>query len=284
MLCAYLNANYDFKNYLTAYLVPGQDTRIYIRCESGFLSLDAPLQFNHDFAEEVMRVSAVFENCNDLDATESARFDNIIDDTFQWNDNDGSGDEINSYKAQYISAVDDFHLAEIIPRKSWDTIDEEAELNEDTIDLKFVDNYWQAAYILKATAIENIDGNLSFSWRSGLMAFALELYDIVAIRHDSGDGVINYTPVFISEISYNLDDFTVDITARLYFSATFDERIASIEPRLTTTLSKDYPPITPTAVGTTGGYGSASDYKERRYPNYDYLGDAQYSRNGLDII
>lgn len=282
MMVAYLNANTDFSNYLTAYIINEKPNRIYIRCEAGYFKLDKPLEYDHFLGEEVMRVQAVFENCNDIYSDTSASFDNIVVDSFSWNETDN--DEINAYKAKFTSAVNDFHVSEIISRKSWDTIDQEAELNEEEVDLKFVDNYWQAAYILKATAIENIDGNIPFTWRSGISGFMLEMGDVVAIRHDSGDGVIRYTPVWINSVSYNLNDFTTEIEAKLYLSSSFDLRVQPVDPFLTVTLNPNFFPGTPEAIGTSGGYGIASDLKERTYPNYEWIRDSRYSPQGEDLM
>lgn len=282
MLTAHLNANPDFANYLTAYIIPSYLNRIYIRCEAGYLELDEPLEYDHFLAEQVMRVQAVFENCNDLFADNSATLDNIVIDSFSWNETNQDND-INAYTATYTSAVDDFHLAKIIPRTSWDTIEQEAELNEEELDLKFVDNYWQAAYITKSHAIENIDGNLPFTWRTGLSGFMLEMGDVVAVRHDTGEGALKYTPVWIKSISYDLDTFTTSITGMLYLSAAWDHRVQPVEPILTATLNPDYPPFAPEALGSSGGISIASESRPLPYPDYPWLGkDPRYSPDGID--
>lgn len=283
MMTAHLNANPDFSNYLTAYVVPNKPNRIYIRCEAGYLQLKSQLEYEHFLGDEVMRVQAVFENCNDLFADSSASFDNIVVDSFSWNDNTQE-DDINAIKGIYTSAVDDFHVANIISRTSWDTIDQEAELNEEDLDLKFVDNYWQAAYLVKTHAIENIDGNLTFNWRTGLSGFMLEMGDVVAVRHDSGDGALRYTPVWIKSISYDLKSFTTNIEGRLYLSAAWDERVQPIEPTLTTTLNPNFLPETPSALGTSGGIGDASPVKPYFYPRFPWWKNSRYSVNGEDLV
>lgn len=285
MMTAHLNANPDFSNYFTAYIADNKPNRIYIRCEAGYLELDRPLEYKHSVGDEVMRVTAVFENCNDLFSDSSASFDNIVVDSFTWNDISTQEDDINAVKANYTSAVNDFHVAQIISRTSWDTIDQEAELNETELDLKFVDNYWQAAYLTKVYAIENIDGNINFTWRSGLSGFMLEMGDVVAIRHDSGDGALRYTPVWISSISYNLNDFTATIEAKLYLSSAWDERVQPIEPYLTTTLNPNFLLETPAALGTSGGIGDASPIRRVCGDNnINWLSDARYSICGDDLI
>lgn len=284
MVTAHLNANPDFANYLTAYIVPTRPTRIYIRCEAGYLELKKPLEYVHSLGNEIMRVAAVFENCNDLFSDNSANFDNIIIDSFTWNDVQ-QDDDVNAIKGIFTSAVDDFHVANIISRTSWDTIDQEAELNEEELDLKFVDNYWQAAYLTKAYAIENIDGNLPFTWRTGLSGFMLELGDVVAVRHDSGDGALRYTPVWISSISYDISSFTTNIEGKLYLSSAWDERVQSIEPLLTTTLNPNFPPETPPALGSSGGTGAASPYSKICVNrDINWLNNARYSPCGDDLI
>jgi hypothetical protein len=61
MLMAFMNANLQFQEDLLAYSLPSEPNRIYIRCESGYLVLDSPLEFSHIVAEEVIRIQAVFE-------------------------------------------------------------------------------------------------------------------------------------------------------------------------------------------------------------------------------
>jgi hypothetical protein len=194
----------------------------------------------------------VFENCAEMTANTSAQFDNILEDSFTWNEE--QQEDINALTATYTSAVDDFQLATLMPRAAWDTIDLEGEITKDEIDLTFVDNYWQAAYLTKGEAIDRIDGNLYFSFKTGMAAMGLELGDVIAIRHDSGDGALNYTPAWVTEISLNLNDFTINIGAKLYLTAAFDYHVQPIEPRLPTALSPiAYPPVLPPPGGGGGG-------------------------------
>lgn len=284
MINAHLNANPDFSNYLTSYIIPTKPTRVYIRCEAGYLKLNTPLEFDHQLGEEVMRAAMIFENCNELNADTSSSFDNIIIDSFSWNDSGGDDDEINAYTALYTSAVDDFHVAKIIPRTSWDTIDLEGELNEEELDLKFVDNYWQAAYITKSTAIEKIDGNILFHWTTGISGFMLEMGDVVAVRHDSGNGVLRYTPIWIKSISFNLANLTTEIEGGLYLSGAWDQTVQGIDPVLTVSLNPDFVPFNPPEIGSTGGIGGASPLQGRVYPTYPYFRDSRYSPDGVDYI
>ena len=283
MLTAYLNANPEFNSYLTAYILDELPNRVWIRCEVGQLILDRAIEFDHSSAEEVMRVQMVFENCGDLDSTSSAQFDNIVADSFVWNDE--YNDEINAVSGKYTSAVDDFHLAELLPRAAWDTIELEGELNKEELDLRFVDNYWQAAYITKATAIEMIDGNLPFTWKSGLSALLLEMSDVVAVRHDSGDGVLNYLPVWITGTELAIDTFQVNLKGSLYFSSSFDFRVQPVEPLLTTTLNPDTASVPPT-LGTSGGSGTGSEprYNPKSADYYREFQTSIYSREGNDNI
>lgn len=286
MLLAFMNANVQFASYLTAYILPDNPTRINVRCESGYLVLNKALEYNHSRGEEVLRVQAVFENCNELTANQSAQFDNIISDTFAWNEDEE--DEINAISAKYTSAVDDFHITMLMPRAAWDTIDLEGELSKEEIDLTFVDNYWQAAYLAKNRAIDRIDGNLHFSFKTGILGSRLELGDVIAVRHDSGDGALNYVPVWVKTVELNLDDFTVKIGAKLYLTAAFDYHVQPIEPLLTTTLNAAlYPDSPPPTIGSGGGQGTGSDPIILR-PGHDYYrqfsGLGRYSPTGVDIV
>jgi hypothetical protein len=285
MLNAYFNANVQFQSYLTAFILPNDPTTIHIICESGYLICDKPLEFNHYTAEEVMRVQAVFENCGELTANSSAQFDNIIENTFKWNQDEQ--DEVNAITAKYTSAVDDFHYAILMPRAAWDTIDLEGELTKDELDLTFIDNYWQAAYVTKGEAIDRIDGNLHFSFDTDLLAMRLELGDVVAVRHDSGDGALNYTPVWVTSLKPNIDEFKVAVGAKLYLSAAFDFHVQPIEPLLTTTLNTTEQPVTPDTTGSNGGISTGTEPNVIR-PDHGYYGQfaglGKYSPTGVDLV
>jgi hypothetical protein len=285
MLCAYLNANVQFNSYLTATIYPHEPGRIWIQCESGYLVLNKALEYDHDIGEEVLRVQAVFENCSELTANTSAQFDNILEGTFKWNDNEK--EEVNALTAKYTSAVDDFHYAILMPRAAWDTIDLEGELTKEELDLTFVDNYWQAAYLTKGTAIERIDGNLHFTFDTDFTAIRLELGDVVAVRHDSGDGALNYTPVFITTLSTDLDAYKVSIGAQLYLSAAFDLHVQPIDPLLTTTLNPTDTTTAPPTTGTNGGISVSTEPNVVR-PDHKYYeqfsGLGKYSPTGVDLV
>lgn len=286
MLKEFLNANVQFAQYLTATIDPNNLAKIVIRCESGYLVLDKALEYSHAIGEEVLRVQAVFENCGELTANDSAQFDNIIENSFKWNEDEE--DEVNAVVAKYTSAVDDFHLTSIMPRAGWDTIDLEGELVKEELDLTFVDNYWQAAYLTKGQAIDRIDGNLHFSFSTTLLALQLELGDVVAVRHDSGDGALNYVPCWITKSSVNLNDFQVDLTCKLYLSAAFDYHVQPVEPLLTTTLNPNaFPGIVPDVTGSSGGTSVSTEPVVFRpdgeyYKQYAQLG--VYSPTGVDIV
>jgi hypothetical protein len=288
MIAAFLNANVQFHSYLTAFIRPTQPNRIVIRCESGSLIVDRPLQYDHFNGEEVMRVQAVFENCGELTANDSAQFDNIIADSFNWNEQDS--EEINAVTAKYTSAVDDFRASILMPRAAWDTIDLEGELAKEELDLTFVDNYWQAAYLAKGEAIDRIDGNIHFTFSTRLRdALGLELGDVVAVKHDSGDGALNYVPVWITKKGLNLDQFTIDLGAKLYLSAAFDYHVSPIDALLTTTLNtEDFPETLPDTLGSSGGVGGGTEPVIDR-PPHDYYSkfsglNGVYSPDGRDIV
>lgn len=286
MFTAFLNAHLQFKNYLTAYISPEDETKILIRCESGYLNLDAELEYVHKESEEVLRVQAVFENCGELTANKSARFDNIIQDSFKVASDEE--EDINAVTATYTSAVDDFHLTKLLPRAAWDTIDLEGELKKKEIDLTFVDNYWQAAYLTKCEAIESIDGNLPFTFTTGLRAINLEFGDVVAVRHDSGDGAFNYIPVYITVLKPDINKFTVELGTKLYLSAAHDLNVQPIDVLLTTTLNTtENPNIPPPTIGGSGGTSQSSEPVIVR-PNHDYYNKlgitSKFSPDGRDLV
>jgi hypothetical protein len=285
MLAAFMNAHLQFKSFLTAYILPSEPARIMIRCEAGYLNFYEALEYDHATSEEVLRVQHVLENCGEVGHNTSAQFDNIIDDSFKWNTDEE--DEINAISATYTSAIDDFHLTKLLPRAAWDTIDMEGEIKKEEIDLTFVDNYWQAAYLTKCEAIERIDGNLHFKLSTDLTAARLELGDVIAIRHDSGDGALNYVPAWVTAVEINLDEFKVNLTAKLYLSAAHDLHVQPIDVLLTTTLNSTLiPDSTPATLGTNGGISTSTEPNITR-PEHNYYSQfniSKYSVNGLDVV
>lgn len=285
MLTQHLNCNPQFHNYLTAYILESDPHTINIRCETGYLWLDEPLEFDHQEGEEILRVEHVFENCGELTANTSARFDNIIEGSFQWNDE--VSEEYNAVTAKYTSAVDDFHLANLLPRAAWDTIDLEGELNKKELDLTFVDNYWQAAYLTKGEAIDLIDGNINFTFETNILAAQLEFGDVVAVRHDSGDGALNYVPAWVTSLEFDLNSFKVKIGLKLYLSAAFDLHVAPIDSLLTTTLNaEDLPEVLPPTIGSSGGLGGGTEpvYPRASHDYYAQFQRAVYSPSGQDLV
>lgn len=284
MVLAHLNANPEFRNDLIAYVNPAEPLKIQLKCDAGYLVLDKPLLYARSEGEEILRVRAVFENCNDLDGDAGAYFDNIIDNSFTWNDEEQ--EEVNAVSAKYVSAIDDFHLTELAPRVAWQTVHAEGEFNKYEMDLRLVDNYWQAAYLAKSEAIERIDGNLPFSWSSGASALRLTIADVVAIRHDSGDGALRYVPAYLTAVQPNLDTMQVRLNARLYLSAAYDLHVQPIDPILTTTLNSATITAIPAPIGTTGGVGGGTEPRPLRGSGdyYKNLNIQQYSPTGMDRI
>ncbi len=108
--------------------------------------------------------------------------------------------------------------------------------------------------------------------------------DVVAVRHDSGDGVLRYTPVWVKSVSYDLGSFTTNISGKLYLSAAWDHRVQAIEPILTTTLNPNFAITPPEPVGTTGGYTNSSPQKIVARPGYNFFDVRRYSPEGEDKI
>ncbi len=284
MLTAFLNANVQFQSYLTAYILPSNLNRIHLRCELGSLIISESTEYEHFIGEEIMRVQAVFENCGELTSNTSAQFDNIIQDSFKWNEQ--KTDELNAVIAKYTSAVDDFRTTLMLPRAAWDTIDLDGELVKEEIDFRFVDNYWQAAYLAKGEAIDRIDGNIHFNFETSMVALGLELGDVVAVRHDSGDGALNYVPVWITEKSINIESYKIQLSAKLYLTAAFDYHVQPIDALLTTTLNiTELPDAPPATLGSSGGVGGGSTPVVDR-PDHGYYtqfgGLGQFSPTGVD--
>jgi hypothetical protein len=262
--------------------------RIIIRCESGYVLVDKPLTYPHYVGDECIQVVEVFENNRDEENPDGEK-DNIKDFTI--------GTPTDSYqgaKATYISAIQDFAETEIIPRIVWDNVEAERNLKMYEMDLRFVDNYRQAAWLLKSATISKIDGALNPTWTTGGRAMFLQEGDVIAVRHQILENVF-YIPVTVENLSYNEGNMSTKITTQLYLSAAFDRRIAQEQKFPESTLAPTViGQVPPASTFNTSGYsttrtgdGAGDRAQDIRFEpkKYEALPIAQrYSPHGRDKI
>lgn len=283
-----LMASPAFRESWTAEIFSLNKSKIYVRCQTGYITLNKELEYAHNIGEEVLRVVEIYEDGKD-DVHSNGIRDNMKDFVL----NSKRQETYHGVKATYISAVRDFVQVEIQPRIAWDAAENERNMNFLELDLRGVDNYKQAAGLQKAAAIHYIDGNLSAKFTTGLRGMFHEHSEVIAIRHQTMEGV-SYTPFSIEDMSFNpRGEVTLDV--QLYLSAEFDERVAKEEKFLETTLSvnENYNTVPP-PITTSGGYsttrtgdGAGDKHNDIKFetPVYETLpGQQKYSPHGRDLL
>jgi hypothetical protein len=246
-----LMASPSFRETWTAETYSLYPNRIYIRCQTGYIILDRLLKNNHYAGEEVLRVVEVYE-----DGKDEVHSDGVKDNIKEFTLNSNRQETFHGVTGTYTSAVQDFAPVKIQPRVAWDAAEQERNLNLLDLDLRFVDNYRQAALLTKSAAIQFVDGNLPATLVTGIKALFHEENDIIAVRHQTMEGV-SYTPFSVEDISYTEDSQTTSLGLRLYLSAMFDERVAKEEKFLEATLTKNTnPTVTPPPSFNPGGYST----------------------------
>lgn len=246
-----LMASPAFREHFTADVFGGFPHRIVIRCQTGYIQLDRPTRFTHEQGEEVLRVVEVYEDGRDPEH-EAAIADNMK----EFIGGLQKQETYHAVEATYISAVQDFRETIIQPRVSWDAAEQERNLNKLSLDLRFVDNYRQAAWLTKSATIDFVDGNLWSKWKTGIRGLYHEEGDVVAVRHQTFEG-LSYIPYSIEDISYSHATMETPLVGKLYLSAAFDERVAKEEKFLEASLTTNpnYQ-ATPPPILTAGGYSS----------------------------
>jgi len=283
-----LMASPVFRDTWTADVFTGAGTRIVVRCQTGYVKLETPLKFDHFIGEEIIRVVEVYEDAKDEENLDGIR-DNMRDFVF----NDRKQEIYHGVKGTYISAVQDFRETEIQPRIAWDAAEQERNLNLLELDLRFVDNYRQAAWLTKSATIDFVDGNLYSSWKTGIRAMFHEEGDIVAVRHQTMQG-LSYTPFTVESLEFSDSAQQSSLTGKLYLSAAFDDRVAKEEKFYEATLTQGGTAATPEPVVSPGGYsttgtgdggGDTRQAKRHELEAYETLPEQQkYSPTGADRL
>lgn len=284
-----LMASPSFREQWTADIFAGFPNRIVIRSQTGWIHLDEPTIHPHFQTEELIRVCEAYEDGRD-EAHKDGKRDNLKDFRFNIREHE----TFHGVKCVYISAVQDFRETEIQPRISWDAAEQERNLNLLELDLRFVDTYRQAAWLVKSAAVDFVDGNLWASWGTGIRGLFHEEGDVVAVRHQTMQGV-SWTPFTIEAVSFNDSSQETKLKAKLYLSAAYDDRIAKEEKFLESSLTpnldpQSQPPPTLTAGGfstTRTGDGAGDIVQDTFYSPSAYEtfpNQQKYSPSGADKL
>lgn len=284
-----LVASPRFRETWTADVFSGFPHRIVVRCQTGYINIDKKLTHQHLQGEELIRVVEIYE-----DGRDPVHKDGVKDNMRNFRYNVRKQETYHGVKPVYVSAVQDFRETEILSRIAWDAAEEERNLNLLELDLRFVDNYRQAAWLGKSATIEFVDGNLWASWGTGIRGLFHEEGDVVAVRHQTMEG-ISWTPFCIQNVAYDDSQQETKLEAKIYFSAAFDDRIAKEEKFLESSLAtnEEYQ-ATPPPILNSGGFSTtrtgdgAGDnaqgilYETYRYDTFPQL--QKYSPEGRDIM
>lgn len=277
LLTAHINANPTLRQTIDASYQKGT-SYLDVRYLSGWLELDRPLTGQHEAKEENIRVAYVFEDCGELG------LDNIIKDSFTWNVD--KGEDYNQVTSIFISAVEDFGKIKL-QRRAEAHIDYIGKVNNFDLDLTGVDNYRQAAELTKSALIGYRDANLWTDWESGDgNALLLEEGDVVAVRHRSGAGALQYTPFRIRKLAFTRE-YKSKFSGQLYLSVQYLEDVAPTQNALQSTLTPD-PNAgnnNPPPPNNTGGTGTSTGDDPRYTPCLGCVPvNLGYSPNGLDVL
>jgi hypothetical protein len=286
IFCTRLNASPLFEENWTAEVISGN--RIIVRSQSGYIKLDKPLNYPHSQGDECIQVVEVYEN-NKEDENPDGEKDNIKDFSIA-----SPSENYQGGKATYVSAAKDFAETEIIPRIVWDAVEAERNLKLLELDLHFVDNYRQAAWLLKSSTIDYIDGAFYPTFSTGAKAMFHQEGDVIAVRHQILEDIF-YIPCTVEDVAYDEGSMTTKLRCKLYLSAAFDRRIAQEQkfPESTlapTTIGTVSPPSTLASGGfshTRTGDGGGDRQNNILYEpkKYHALPSQQlYSPNGRDRI
>lgn len=240
-----LNASPVFEENWTAETL---GNRIIIRSQSGYLLLDRALKYKHYQGDECIQVVEVYEN-NREDENLDGEKDNIKDFSIS-----PPSENYQGAKATYIAAARDFAETELIPRIVWDSVEAERNLKLMELDLRFVDNYRQAAWLLKSGTIDYIDGAFYPTFTTSARAMFHQEGDVIAVRHQILEDIF-YIPCTVEDVSYSEGSMSTKMRCKLYLSAAFDRRIAQEqkfpESSLTPTIIGQ---TAPASTLTSGGY------------------------------
>ena len=236
----------------------------------GALQLDKPLEFDHIEGEEVLRVAAVFENCNSPEKHSSIGVNNIIEIT----PNSKVWDRVNLIKATFTNILDDFATTPMAPRRAHETIAYENKEKPKTVSLRAVGNEWQAGYLMNGEAVRYIDGNFHVDWKSFVKYMTLDAGDVVAIYDDSKTSkILRWIPIEINKASLNPNDWTTSFSGNLYHTIEFDRRVRTSRQIQPSSLTQNpnpqpVPPIGGAGFGV-GGFAETNGQK-RLYKNATY--------------
>lgn len=262
---ALFNAHPTLKEFLRAFEGRSLD-EIDVNLYYGAIELDKPLEFDHFEGEEILRVVAIFENCNSLNQHTGFGLNNILEIT----PNVKKWDKVNTIKATFTNILDDFAQTPITPRRAHEIIEYENRERPKTVSLRAVGNEWQAGYLVNGEAVRSIDGNFHVEWKTFARYMNLDQGDVVAIYDDSKTNqILKWIPIEINEANLNPNNFEVSFSGNLYHTIEFDTRVRNSRQVQPSSLVTNPNPEPIPAIGGAGyGIGGYSESNYLKlYPN-----------------
>lgn len=252
MLAAGINADPTLNRYITATWNVDDPTVVALQANLGWLELESALEFEHESAEETIRVMASFADRASTRA--NCVRANIRKGTFKW-PLGGREKTINQLKGKFHDSRNDFaetpYELNNTPHQT-----KVRKILPEEIDLSAVDNVHQASRIAKGRFNEvageyyedlfdkPLKGNTFFSWGASArgVSLLLEEGDVVCVTESSG-GFVN--------IPVRLEDMQIpqkggpDFVGRLYATAMYAEDVPEQVVPLPTTLGDPLPTESP---------------------------------------
>lgn len=274
---ALFNAHPTLKEFLRAF--EGRTlNEIDVNLYYGFIELDKPIEFNHVEGEEILRVVAIFENCNSFTKHTGYGLNNILDikpNVKKW-------DRVNTIKATFTNILDDFAPTPITPRHAHEMIAYENREKPKTVSLRAVGNEWQAGYLVNGEAIRYIDGNFHVDWKTTAEYMVLDQGDVVAIYDDSKTNkIMKWIPIEINEANLNPNNFEVSFSGNLYHTIEFDTRVRNSRQVQPTSLVTNPNPQPVPAIGGAGygigGYSESNYLKLYKNATFPELSNGRYT-------
>lgn len=231
MLTQFLKANPTLQTYLKFTWTPTAPTVISIQSKLGFLELDSPLVNAHSVGQEVLRIQMSFSDTGADHANLAAA--NILKRTFRW-PLGSQQSSVNRIDSTFIDSPQAFKSQPMRTRQQ-DHIDQTGKVLPEELTLTGVDSYSQAKRLQLSRLVELRDGDFFTQHTADRRAMLLEEGDLIANCHASG-GFRNL-PLRVEEVSLNLREMTVTITARRYLTSAYSDNAPARNVPLPTILT-----------------------------------------------
>ncbi len=248
LLAATINGHPTLRRYVRADWNDAQGLQIYLYCKAGILTLDQPLANAHFDFEEILAIAMAFGGTGQQ---------KYVGDSFTWPLSSRQS-SANQFSGKFTSAINDW--AKLPITRDYEEHQKYVHaVYPEELNLSAVDSANQAARLLKIQGGKRRLCDWFASFTASGAATLLDVGDLICVSHWTGFGEIVNTPVVIEEIE-DLEDATVNVTARLYRSDIYSDIINEMSPVYLMPLDGSPPTNTDTPPpDNTGGTGGPGD-------------------------